>query len=115
MKIRKAIKSDSVKDFSNLFFSNVLQKVFGLIREPVIAFFFGSSFLYANYLLLRTGADFFSQFTVGNALKVNLLPKFTKIYETYKQVSLKSVFTFTNRTMILLFMISQFIQSSIIF
>ena len=114
MKIRKAIKSDSAKDFSNLFFSNVLQKVFGLIREPIIAFFFGSSFLYANYLLLRTGADFFSQFTVGNALKANLLPKFTKIYETYKQVSLKRVFAFTNRTMILLFVISQFIQSSII-
>ena len=115
MKIRKAIKSDSAKDFSSLFFSNILQKFFGLVREPIIAFFFGSSLLYANYLLLRTGADLFSQFTVGNALKANLLPKFTKIYERYKKVSLKRVFAFTNRTMILLFVISQFIQSSIIF
>ena len=79
MKIRKVIKSDSVKDFSSLFFSNVLQKVFGLIREIIVASVFGSTLIYANYLLLRTVADFFSQFTVGNALKANLLPKFTKV------------------------------------
>ena len=29
MKIRKVIKSDSAKDFTSLFFSNVLQKFFG--------------------------------------------------------------------------------------
>jgi len=115
MKIRKAIKSDSAKDFSSLFFSNVLQKVFGLVREPIIAFFFGSSLLYVNYLLLRTGADFFSQFTAGNALKANLLPKFAKIHDNYQKISLKRVFLFLNRTMILLFVISQFIQCSIIF
>ena len=114
MNLRKAFRSDSVKDFSFLFFSNVLQKVFGLVREPVVAFFFGSSLFYANYLLLRTVADFFSQFTVGNALKANLLPKFTKVYEKYKDVSFGKVLSFSKRTMLLLFVLSQIVQFAII-
>ena len=114
MNIRNVTRSKSLKDFSSLFFSNIFQKLLGLVREPVVAFFFGSSLLYANYLLLRTAADLFSQFTVGNALKANLLPKFTKIYDTYKKVSLKKVFSFSKRTMILLFIISQIFQSIII-
>ena len=114
MKFRKALKSDSVKDFSSLFFSNILQKIFGLVREPVVAFFFGSSLLYANYLLLRTIADFFSQFTVGNALKANLLPKFTKFYEKHKDVSFKKILFFSKKTMIVLFVLSQILQFVII-
>ena len=110
MNLRKAFKSNSVKDFSSLFFSNILQKIFGLVREPIIAFFFGSSLLYANYLLLRTIADFFSQFTVGNALKANLLPKFTKVFEKYNKVSFKKVLSFSKRTMVILFLLSQIIQ-----
>ena len=114
MKIRNLLKSSSLRDFSSLLFSNILQKIFGLIREPVIAFFFGSSLLYANYLLLRTVADFFSQFTVGNALKANLLPKFTKFFEQHKSISLKKVFTFSKKTMLFLFVLSQLFQFSII-
>ena len=83
MKLGRVLGLQSVKDFSSLFFSNIIQKIFGLIREPIIAYFFGSSLIYANYLLLKTGADFFSQFTVGNALRANLLPKLTKIYDKY--------------------------------
>ena len=114
MKIRNVVISGSVKDFSNLFFSNLVQKLFGLIREPVVAFFFGSSLLYANYLLIRVIADFFSQFTVGNALKANLLPKFTKIFESHKNISLKSVAFFSKRIMIILFCISLIIQFLVI-
>ena len=114
MKIPKAIKSDSVKDFSSLFFSNVLQKVFGLVREVIVAFVFGSTLIYANFLLLRTVADFFSQFTVGNALKANLLPKFTKVIEKYNKTSLSKVFDFSKKTMMLLFVLSQIIQFFII-
>ena len=110
MNFRKALKSNSVKDFSSLFFSNILQKVFGLVREPVVAFFFGSNLFYANYLLLRTIADLFSQFTVGNALKANLLPKFTKVFQKYKKVYFNNVLSFSKRTMILLFVLSQIIQ-----
>jgi len=114
MNFRKALKSNSVKDFSSLFFSNILQKVFGLVREPVVAFFFGSNLLYANYLLLRTIADLFSQFTVGNALKANLLPKFTKVFQKYKKVYFSNVLSFSKRTIILLFVLSQIIQFIII-
>ena len=114
MKFRKALQSDSVKDFSSLFFSNILQKLFGLVREPVVAFFFGSSLFYANYLLLRTIADLFSQFTVGNALKANLLPKFTKIFQKYKKLSFKRIMIFSKSTMVLLFILSQIIQLVII-
>ena len=114
MNLRNVLSSRSSKDFFSLFFSNILQKICGLVREPVIAYFFGTSILYANYLVLRTVANFFSQFTVGNALKANLLPKFTKIYESHKIVSLKTVFTFSNKVMITLFLISQILQTSII-
>jgi len=114
MKFRKALKSNSVKDFSSLFFSNIFQKVFGLVREPVTAFFFGSSPLYANYLLLRTIADFFSQFTVGNAIKVNLLPKFTKVYEKNKNISYRKIMSFSIRIMVLIFFLSQLCQFIVI-
>ena len=114
MKIRKAIKSDSAKDFSNLFFSHILQKFFGFIREPVTSFFFGVTSPFIAYQILRTAANLFSQFTVGNALKANLLPKFTKIYEEHTSVSLIKVFSFSKKSMKLLFFISQLIQSVII-
>jgi len=93
----------------------MFQKVLGLIRELVIAFFFGSSILYANFLLLRVVADFFSQITAGNALKANLLPKFTKLYEKHEEISLTQVFSFSKRTSIYLFLVSQLIQTALIF
>ena len=115
MRIRIFFTSQLVKDFSNLFFANIFQKVLGLIRELVIAFFLGSSILYANFLLLRVVADFFSQITAGNALKANLLPKFTKLYEKNKDVSLIEVFRFSQKSSYYLFFISQFIQTVVIF
>ena len=88
----------SIKDFSSLFFSNVLQKIFGLIREPVLAFVFGTSNLFANYLMIKTASDFISQFTVGNSLRANLLPKFTKFYNDNQQVSLKNLNSFVKNS-----------------
>jgi len=105
----------SVKDFFSLFFSNIFQKVLGLVRELVIAFFLGSSILYANFLLLRVVADFFSQITAGNALKANLLPKFTKLYNKFDQISLVQVSNFSVRASYFLFFISQIIQTAVIF
>ena len=107
MKLRKVIGLQYLKDFSSLFFSNILQKIFGVIREPIIAYFFGSSLIFAHYLLLKTAADFFSQFTVGNALRANLLPKFTKIYNKHKNVSLKQVSVFSRKSILYLFLFSQ--------
>ena len=115
MRLKNFFGSQLLKDFSNLFFTNIFQKVLGLIRELVIAFLLGSSILYANFLLLRVVADFFSQVTAGNALKANLLPKFTKFYEKNNEVSLTEVFRFSNRSSIYLFFISQFIQTAVIF
>ena len=115
MSIRNFFASQSIKDFSNLFFTNILQKILGLIRELVIAFFLGSSILYANFLLLRVVADFFSQLTAGNALKANLLPKFTKFYEKHNEVSLNEVFRFSKKSSIYLFFLSQLIQTAVIF
>jgi len=96
-------ESQSLKDFLNLFFANIFQKFLGLVRELVIAFFLGSSILYANFLLLRVVADFFSQITAGNALKANLLPKFTKLYDQYSDISLNQVFKFSKESSIYLF------------
>ena len=115
MHLKSILGSQSAKDFSSLFFSNIFQKVLGLIRELIIAFFLGSSILYANFLLLRVVADFFSQITAGNALKANLLPKFTKLYEKHEEISLTQVFSFSKRTSIYLFLISQCIQTAVIF
>lgn len=115
MYLKSVLGSKSAKDFSNLFFANMFQKFLGLIRELVIAFFLGSSILYANFLLLRVVADFFSQITAGNALKANLLPKFTKLYEKHEEISLTQVFSFSKRTSIYLFLVSQLIQTALIF
>ena len=115
MRLKVFFTSQSLKDFSNLFFANLFQKFLGLIRELVIAFFLGSSILYANFLLLRVVSDFFSQITAGNALKANLLPKFTKLYENNKDVSLSEVFRFSQKSSYYLFFISQFIQTLVIF
>ena len=115
MPLKNFFGSQLLKDFSNLFFSNLFIKVLGLIRELVIAFFLGSSILYSNFLLLRVVADLFSQLTSGNALKANLLPKFTKLYEEYEEISLTQVFSFSKRTSISLFVFSQVIQTSVIF
>ena len=105
----------SIKDFSSLFFSNVLQKIFGLIREPVLAFVFGTSNLFANYLMIKTASDFISQFTVGNSLRANLLPKFTKFYNDNQQVSLKNLNSFVKKFNIYIFIFTQILQSLVIF
>ena len=115
MFLKLFFESQSIKDFLNLFFANIFQKFLGLVRELVIAFFLGSSILYANFLLLRVVADFFSQITAGNALKANLLPKFTKLYDQYFDISLNQVFKFSKECSIYLFLISQVIQTFVIF
>jgi len=105
----------TIKDFSSLFISNILQKIFGLIREPVLAFVFGTSNLFANYLMIKTVSDFISQFTVGNSLRANLLPKFTKFYNDNQQVSLKNLNTFVKKFNIYIFIFTQILQSVVIF
>ncbi len=104
----------SIKNFLSLFSSNIIQKLFGLVREPIIAFFFGTSLIYSSYLLIKTAADFLSQLTMGESIKASMLPKFTKIYNQYRIVSLKEVGSFSKRVMLYLFIISQIIQAILI-
>lgn len=115
MHLKNILESKLIKDFSSLFFSNIFEKFLGLIRELVIAFFLGSSILYANFLLLRIVADFFSQLTAGNALKANLLPKYTKLYQQHKHLSLTQFFSFSKKTSVYLFVVTQLIQTAVIF
>ena len=112
---RKSIfSSKSVIDFLYMFFSNIIKKAFGFVREIILAFFFGSSIAYANYLLLKTVADFFSQLTLGNALQANLMPKFTQFYAKYDSIDLSEVLTFSKSVMWKLFLVSQIVQLPII-
>ena len=84
----------TIIDFSYMFFSTLIKKGFGFIREIILAFFFGSSVIYANYLLLKTASDFISQITIGNALQANIMPKFVKLYSKYKILNLNNVYNF---------------------
>ncbi len=102
-------------NFTYLFTSNIFKKILGFFRELILAFIFGSSIVYANYLFLKTITDFLSQFTFGNALQANLLPKFSKLFNEYKELNLKGVNHFSKKTAFLIFIISFIIQLVFIF
>ena len=102
----KSFLSKSLKDFSFLFSSNILKKILGFFRELVLAFLFGSSLIYASYLILKTITDFFSQFTFGNALQANLIPRFTKLFKDNTLLNLVEVKKFSNKILLLIFLIS---------
>ena len=110
----KSYLSKSLKDFSFLFSSNILKKILGFFRELVLAFLFGSSLIYASYLILKTITDFFSQFTFGNALQANLIPRFTKLFKDNTLLNLVDVKKFSNKILLLIFLISLIIQFLII-
>ena len=110
----KSFLSKSLKDFSFLFSSNILKKILGFFRELVLAFLFGSSLIYASYLILKTITDFFSQFTFGNALQANLIPRFTKLFKDNTLLNLVDVKKFSNKILLLIFLISLIIQCLII-
>lgn len=102
-------------NFTYLFTSNIFKKILGFFRELILAFIFGSSIIYANYLLLKTITDFLSQFTFGNALQANLLPKFSRLFNEHKELNLKGVNHFSKKTAFLIFIISFIIQLVFIF
>ena len=114
MSIKSIFSLKSVTDFIYMFLSNIVKKGLGFLREIILAFFFGSSIMYANYLLLKTVADFFSQFTFGNALQVNLMPKFAKIFAQSPSVDLSKVYMFSKRSVLWMFIFSQLFQLPLI-
>ncbi len=111
----KSNLSLSFFNFSYLFTSNIFKKILGFFRELILAFIFGSSIIYANYLLLKTITDFLSQFTFGNALQANLLPKFSRLFHEHKNLNLKGVNYFLKKTAFLIFIISLIIQLVVVF
>ena len=102
-------------NFTYLFTSNIFKKILGFFRELILAFIFGSSIIYANYLFLKTVTDFLSQFTFGNALQANLLPKFSRLFNEHKELNLKGVNHFSKKTAFLIFIISFIIQLLVVF
>ena len=115
MSIKSLFFSKSVLDFFYMFSSNVIKKGFGFIREILLASIFGSSILYANFLLLKTASDLFSELSQGSALQASLLSKFSKLYSTDDDVSLIRTFKFSQKIMLSLFILSQLIQIPIVF
>ena len=114
MSIKSIFSLKSVTDFIYMFLSNIVKKGLGFLREIILALFFGSSIIYANFLLLKTVTDLFSQLTQGNALQTNLLSKFSKFYNKESLVSLENVFSFSKKMVLYLFLLSQVIQLPIV-
>ena len=114
MFLKRIFSIKSVLDFIYMFFSNLVKKGFGFVREVILAYIFGSSLLFSFYILLRTVVDLFSQFTFGNALQANLLPKLSKHFEEHNNVSYFNLFSFTKRSLIYIFVISLIVQLIII-
>ncbi|MBL6873951.1 MAG: hypothetical protein ISR02_00500 [Flavobacteriales bacterium] len=115
MNLFKFILPQSIFDFSYLFTSNLFKKFLGFCRELILAYFFGSSLIYASYLILKTLTDFLSQFTFGNALQANLLPKFSELFKKYKTLNLNEVYIYSKKVSIFLFLSSLLLQFLLIF
>ena len=115
MSLVKSISSQSFLDFSFLFSSNIFKKILGFFRELILAYVFGSSIIYASYLLLKTLTDFLSQFTFGNALQANLVPKFSKLYKNNNLLNLEGVNQFSKSIILIIFLISLLVQLFIVF
>ena len=109
------LKSKSFIDFLYMFISNIIKKGFGFVREIILAYFFGSSMVYANFLLLKTAADLFSQLTQGSALQASLLPNFSSLYSKEHTVSLSNVLFFSKNLAWKIFLVSQLIQIPLVF
>ena len=109
------LKSKSFIDFLYMFISNIIKKGFGFVREIILAYFFGSSMVYANFLLLKTAADLFSQLTQGSALQASLLPNFSSLYAKEHTVSLSNVLFFSKNLAWKIFLVSQLIQIPLVF
>ena len=100
------LKSKSFIDFLYMFISNIIKKSFGFVREIILAYFFGSSMVYANFLLLKTAADLFSELTQGSALQASLLSNFSSLYTKGHKVSLSNILVFSKYLAWYIFLVS---------
>ena len=114
MSIKSILLSKSSLDFGYMFCANIIKKGFGFVREIILASIFGSSVLYANFLLLKTVSELFSDLTQGSSMQASLLSKFSKLYSSNDDISLVNIFKFSQKIMLGLFILSQLIQIPII-
>ena len=115
MLVKGILKNKSVVDFLVMFLSNIIKKIIGFFREIILAYVFGSSIVYANFILLKTVTDLFSQVPLGSALQASLLGKFSKIYASTKEkVSLSAVSSSSFELSWKLFLLSQLVQLPIV-
>ena len=115
MSVKALLANKSAVDFLAMFSSNILKKFIGFAKEVILASVFGSTLLYANFLLIRTVSDLFSQFSNGNALQATLLSKFSKLYAQNDDISLHQVRDVSKKIMLVLFFLSQLIQLPIVY
>ena len=114
MFLKDKFSLSTIIDFSYMFFSTLIKKGFGFIREIILAFFFGSSVIYANYLLFKNSFGFYFKITIGNALQANIMPNCLKLYSKYKILNLNNVYNFSKSFSLKLFLLIQLIQIPII-
>ena len=114
MSIKSILLSKSSLDFGYMFCANIIKKGFGFVREIILASIFGSSIVFANFLLLKTVSELFSDLTQGSAMQASLLSKFSKLYSSNDDISLVNIFKFSQKIMLGLFILSQLIQIPII-
>jgi len=110
MYISRILTNKSALDFLVMFSTNLIKKGFGFVREVILAAMFGSSLIFAQFLLLKIVADLLFQLTQGSALQANIMPRFSRLYEKGEEVSLHNIIGFSKKGMIQLFIISQLIQ-----
>ncbi len=80
-----------VKSISILFGGSLLEKLFGFIRELLIAFIFGASPAYASYLCLSVFVDAFVIFTGDSALQANIVPRYSILFKKYPNLSINKL------------------------
>ena len=66
MNFKAIFANKSTLDFLAMFSSNIIKKFIGFAKEVVLASVFGSSLLYANFILIRTVSDLFSQLSINS-------------------------------------------------
>ena len=81
MYISRILTNKSALDFLVMFSTNLIKKGFGFVREVILAAMFGSSLIFAQFLLLKIVADLLFQLTQGSALQANIMPRFSRLYE----------------------------------
>ncbi len=76
---KKFTNNEFIKNTSIIFSTTIGEKVFGIFRELLIAYFLGASEQYAQYLFLSIVIDILMVLGGENVMQVNLVPRFTRL------------------------------------